>query len=245
DVGAHRRKVYGDRPSVEEELWKRAWWYLVAFDRIGSVMLGRPCATREEDFDADLPLEVDDEYWENEDPTLAFQQPPDKPCRVSAFKLLLRLTDIIAFTLRTFYALNKDPTTVLHNQQPVEILKDMNAAMLQWTQLVPEYLKWSPEMEDLAFANQSTTIYLTYSLIQILVHRSFLPPSLARLRALGDAPSAGSTSAHTMTSLAIAVNAAKAGARFLHVLRVRGLSNIPILLTASELCAAVLCLDVW
>lgn len=49
DVGAHRRKVYGDRPSVEEELWKRAWWYLVAFDRIGSVMLGRPCATREEE----------------------------------------------------------------------------------------------------------------------------------------------------------------------------------------------------
>ena len=77
-------------------------------------------------------------------------------------------------------------------------------------------------MEDLAFANQSTTIYLTYSLIQILVHRSFLPPSLARLRALGDGPSAGSTSAHTMTSLAIAVNAAKAGTRFLHVLRVRG-----------------------
>ena len=156
---------------------------------------------------------------------------------------------------------------MLHNQQPVEILKDMNAAMLQWTQLVPEYrtspfgliwtqglrfltlprctVKWSPGMEDLAFANQSTTIYLTYSLIQILVHRNFLPPSLARLRALGDAPSAGSTSAHTMTSLAIAVNAAKAGARFLHVLRVRGLSNIPILLTASELCAAVLCLDVW
>lgn len=26
DVGAHRKKVYGSEPSVENELWKRAFW---------------------------------------------------------------------------------------------------------------------------------------------------------------------------------------------------------------------------
>lgn len=26
DVGAHRRKVYNSPPTVEEELWKRAFW---------------------------------------------------------------------------------------------------------------------------------------------------------------------------------------------------------------------------
>ena len=30
DVGAHRRKVYDAKPSVDEELWKRAFWYVVA-----------------------------------------------------------------------------------------------------------------------------------------------------------------------------------------------------------------------
>ena len=49
DVGAHRRKIYGRKPTVEEELWKRAYWHLVAFDRIGSMLIGRPCCSREEE----------------------------------------------------------------------------------------------------------------------------------------------------------------------------------------------------
>ena len=28
DVGAHRKKVYNATPTVEEELWKRAFWYI-------------------------------------------------------------------------------------------------------------------------------------------------------------------------------------------------------------------------
>jgi Fungal specific transcription factor domain len=29
EVGAHRRKVYSHKLTVEEELWKRAFWYAV------------------------------------------------------------------------------------------------------------------------------------------------------------------------------------------------------------------------
>jgi hypothetical protein len=28
DVGAHRRKMYGEIPSAEKEQWKRAFWYI-------------------------------------------------------------------------------------------------------------------------------------------------------------------------------------------------------------------------
>jgi hypothetical protein len=49
DVGAHRKNVYNNKPSVDEELWKRAWWCLVAFDRVGSTSLGRPCGVGEEE----------------------------------------------------------------------------------------------------------------------------------------------------------------------------------------------------
>lgn len=45
DVGAHRRKLYGGPnapPTTDEELWKRAFWLLVAFDRVGSASMGRP-----------------------------------------------------------------------------------------------------------------------------------------------------------------------------------------------------------
>ena len=49
----------------------------------------------------DLPLAVDDEYWETEDPALAFRQPPGKPDLVTAFNLWVRLTQICAFAIRT------------------------------------------------------------------------------------------------------------------------------------------------
>lgn len=52
-------------------------------------------------FDLDLPMEVDDEYWESEDPDLAFRQPAEKPALVTAFVYWARLSQISAFVLRT------------------------------------------------------------------------------------------------------------------------------------------------
>jgi hypothetical protein len=52
-------------------------------------------------FDLDLPVEVDDEYWENDDAALAFQQPPGKPALVASFNSFIRLSQIMAFALIT------------------------------------------------------------------------------------------------------------------------------------------------
>lgn len=49
DVGAHRRNVYQDKPTVDEELWKRAFWSLILFDRLGGANLGRGCSVNEEE----------------------------------------------------------------------------------------------------------------------------------------------------------------------------------------------------
>ena len=49
DVGAHRKKVYNPTRTVEEELWRRAFWVLVAMDRATSFALGRPCAIQDEE----------------------------------------------------------------------------------------------------------------------------------------------------------------------------------------------------
>lgn len=44
-VGAHRRNVFGSKPTLIGELWKRAFWCLVAIDTYMSAYLGRPRAT--------------------------------------------------------------------------------------------------------------------------------------------------------------------------------------------------------
>jgi hypothetical protein len=50
----------------------------------------------------ELPLEVDDEYWETGDNcTNSFKQPPGIPSLIAAFNQFIKLTQIIAFTVRT------------------------------------------------------------------------------------------------------------------------------------------------
>lgn len=33
DVGVHRKKMYAGKPTVEDELWKRAFWYVAVIWR--------------------------------------------------------------------------------------------------------------------------------------------------------------------------------------------------------------------
>jgi hypothetical protein len=51
--------------------------------------------------DAELPLEVDDEYWIMNDEDLTFKQPEGKPSANTAFNLWIKLNQIIAFAVRT------------------------------------------------------------------------------------------------------------------------------------------------
>ena len=52
-------------------------------------------------FDLDLPVECDDEYWSPPDPKDAFKQPAGKPSKMSHFISYLKLSQILAFALRT------------------------------------------------------------------------------------------------------------------------------------------------
>ena len=52
-------------------------------------------------FDLDLPIECDDEYWVQSDPSLNFVQPEGKPSVVAFFNSFLRLNQIQAFAIRT------------------------------------------------------------------------------------------------------------------------------------------------
>lgn len=52
-------------------------------------------------FDLDLPLECDDEYWDDPDPELRFKQPEGKPSLITAFALTIRFNQILAVSMRT------------------------------------------------------------------------------------------------------------------------------------------------
>lgn len=50
DAGAHSKHIYHAGPNADDELWKRAFWHLVIFDRVGGATLGRACGIAEEEF---------------------------------------------------------------------------------------------------------------------------------------------------------------------------------------------------
>ncbi|PBK81933.1 hypothetical protein ARMGADRAFT_976134 [Armillaria gallica] len=241
DVGAHRRTVYQQKPTVQEELWKRAFWMLVVFDRIGSAHIGRPCGVGEEDFDVDLPVEVDDAYWETEDPNMAFRQPPDVPCTVTAFNLFIKLSQIVAFTTRTIYATN--PANVIMGRpigRPEQIVSQLNAALTEWVELVPDYLKWSSQLENPIYSNLSATLYTTYYLTQMLIYRPFIPSPAAC-----DGRPSNSTSSFPFPALAICTNAAKSCAHIVEEQMLRGLWNILNLISISHISCGMLLVGVW
>ncbi|KAH9948554.1 fungal-specific transcription factor domain-containing protein [Amylocystis lapponica] len=227
DVGANRRKVYGRKPTVEEELWKRAYWHLVTLDRIGSMLAGRPCASREEDLDLDLPLEVDDEYWENDNPELAFQQPCSKPSTVSAFVYWIKLSQIAAFALRTLYALgaSKEPLGLVGPGWREEVVAQVNDALTDWVDNLPEHLH-----------QPSLHVARGYYVLQITVYRPFIPANRRY-----DSPEAGD---FPLSALSICVNAAKAGTQLLE-LQARIQGSITNMIHFSFVFAGVLLVNLW
>lgn len=59
-------------------------------------------------FDLDLPLEVDDQYFESADPAQAFKQPLDKPARVAYFTAATKMSRILGYALRTIVRIAHD-----------------------------------------------------------------------------------------------------------------------------------------
>ncbi|KAH8105131.1 fungal-specific transcription factor domain-containing protein [Cristinia sonorae] len=185
DVGAHRRKRYTECSYRDQELWKRAFWILISMDRSLSMKLGRACAIQDEDFDLDLPVECDDEYWvisahpngQREFELVDFKHPPGKPSKISYFNYFLRLDQILAFALRTVYSINKSKTLLgfVGTQWEQRIVAELDSALNKWIDSVPDFLRWDPHRQDMVFLNQSAALYAHYYQLQIAVHRPFIP----------------------------------------------------------------------
>ncbi|KAG5635679.1 hypothetical protein H0H81_010417 [Sphagnurus paluster] len=236
DVGAHRRRKRAVH-TVEDELCTRAFWVLVCMDRLFSSSLGRPCSIHDEDFDIDLPIECDDEYWEHPDPEQRWRQPtPDKtPSLVTYFVVYIRLNQILAFLLRTVYAINKSKILLgfVGQQWEENIVSELDSALNAWVDLLPDHLRWDPTRENDIFFNQSASLYSAYYHVRILVHRPFIPSPRNPRAALA------------FPSLAICTNAARACSHVLDAQRKRFSVAPPPLQTSAFSAGVVLLLSLW
>ncbi|KAE9401293.1 hypothetical protein BT96DRAFT_1018250 [Gymnopus androsaceus JB14] len=238
DVGAHRKKD-GLKPTLESELWIRAFWMLYTMDIYISVVLGRPRSINTEDFDVDLPCICDDEYWENpDDPESAFQQPPGKPSSALYFICFIKLMDILGLVMRTIYAIRRSDMWAASRMNAMQwnekIVAELDSSLNKWVDEIPEHLRWDPNKENTEHFHQSVALYTTYYWVQIQIHRQFIARP-------GEAPLI------SFPSLAICANASRSTCRIMEIQRRRniGLFPMPSVIMALFCSSLILLVNVW
>ncbi|KAJ7163569.1 putative fungal-specific transcription factor [Mycena crocata] len=233
DVGAHRRRTQSE-PTTESEQWKRIFWVLICLEWVSGTRTGRPMAIHDRDFDQDLPIECDDQYFDLPGPS-NFKQPKDIPSETSYFIRYIKLLEIQAAVTTTIYS--PRPARDIHGQPfaPTDAQNIMafDSALNSWMLGIPDHLRWDPERKNKLHLSQSALLYAEYYSVQILVHRPFIPSPSEEAQ----------PDAHP--SLAICTNAARLIARIFDALIKR---QVPVhynmLLPAFTACI-VLLINTW
>ncbi|KIK55525.1 hypothetical protein GYMLUDRAFT_175464, partial [Collybiopsis luxurians FD-317 M1] len=199
-IGVHRSGFGKGRDPKEVELWKRAFWQLILFDTVTSMGLGRPRSSNTNDLDLELPVMCDDEYWEAPNPDDAFTQPENTPSKL-AFRIhRIKLTEILGFAHRSIYSARRldpwGPTTLSTAEWNQKAVMELDSALNQWIDALPDFLKYNPHRKDSIFAHQSIMLYAEFYWVRIQVHQRFMSWP-------------GQKSMLTFPSLAICANAAR------------------------------------
>ncbi|KAJ7707151.1 fungal-specific transcription factor domain-containing protein [Mycena metata] len=173
--GEHRRKRDLSNLTVEDELWKRAYWIIFSLDAMKAAFLGRPMGLHGEDYDVDLPLEVDDEYWDS-----GFNQPPGKVPFISFMLCHIRLSEILADAMRRLHGSRKAKLLMGWNGPEWEhgIVSQLDSAMNDFLDTIPPHLRWNPESPPQGvFFDQAASLHISYQWILITIHRPYLEKS--------------------------------------------------------------------
>nr|GAT54017.1 predicted protein [Mycena chlorophos] len=254
-AGAKPASGGGDGHTVEAELWRRAFWVLVYYDRLVSCTLGRPCGVQWDDFDIQLPTPVDDEYWEHpHDPLRSFRQPSDTPSKIELFNHLLRLSNVLSFVLRLLYSIDKKGSLLRSDDDRWEehVVKELDSALNKWVDGIPAHLRWDPSNPNPLWFKQSVYLYTAYYHVQMTIHRPFIPAVRFKHtppqdpNAPSTRPSAQPAKTPSLPSLAICTNAARGTAHVAHTWNTR-CPNQPFigLLPGLTIAGVVLLLNVW
>ncbi|CAA7262258.1 unnamed protein product [Cyclocybe aegerita] len=232
EVGIHRRKRTA--PTVEDELWKRAFWVLIYIDRLVCLSFGRPLTLHDEEFDLEFPIECDDEYWEHPDPEKRFKQPPNKPSLISAFNVQLKLIKIMGLCSRMVYPPSKmlNHFAIAGTQWKAHIVPELDSRINRWLEMTPQHLRWDPNQPNDKFFRQSALLHALCYYTQISIHRPLLS-SNARTDSL------------SIPSLAICTTAARACIRVADAQVQRGVLQPPIVQMAAFTSAIMLLSNIW
>ena len=133
---------------IERELRRRAWWGCFVLDRTISIKFGRPPSLTGEEGDAELPLEIDDQYINNG--SVKHRQPSGTPSTISFFLATIKLSSIVYNVLTELYLHQWEKRNQLLDtrlQSPASICNQVLSRILlldgqlqSWWDNIPQHL---------------------------------------------------------------------------------------------------------
>ncbi|KAE9395425.1 hypothetical protein BT96DRAFT_885639 [Gymnopus androsaceus JB14] len=237
EVGVHRKQPAGKthQERVEQELWKRAYWVLVALDFFKSGGTGRPRATTEDDYDLDFPIECDDEYWIESNTGFSFVQPSGQASYVAYWNHFLRFLQIVGNVRRYIPSMRKSELSGWAESSPELLEKTLMTLALAtnaWTDSIPGHLRWDPHNPNTIFFQQSAMLQTELLFFQMQVHARWIRP--------------GPVSLLSFSSLTTCANSAR---NFIHILLVYhqrpDFIMLPYMIPAAFLSAVLLLINIW
>ncbi|KIK59107.1 hypothetical protein GYMLUDRAFT_169950 [Collybiopsis luxurians FD-317 M1] len=235
-VGVHHAGFGKARDRREVELWKRAFWQLVNYDIALSIGIGRPRLSNANDFDLELPAMCTDEYWETPDPDDAFKQPENKPSKLTFWVHFIKLREIVGFAQRSIYSARRldpwGPSTLSAEEWNRKAVMELDSALNEWADALPDFLKYDPHQKESVFAHQSVLLYAGLYWARTQVHKCFIP----RL---------GQETTLIFHSLAICANAARSCVHLLHGHHQQYKLRFPHLVPPLFSCATILLINLW
>ncbi|KAH7101778.1 fungal-specific transcription factor domain-containing protein [Auriculariales sp. MPI-PUGE-AT-0066] len=174
---AHRRSSYKQYPNLLDELWKRTFWSLVVTDRAMSSLFGRPLSIKDDSFDLDLPLEVDDDRWDIATPGFPLRGASIRDlCPSSFFAWHVRLNLILGFVIQTVYSTNRSRVLMgfVGADWEQRTLSQLDALLTEWETTVPKDLGWNSDATNLEMFVQSAVLHTSFYTLIIIAHNPFM-----------------------------------------------------------------------
>ncbi|KAF5314632.1 hypothetical protein D9611_007147 [Ephemerocybe angulata] len=232
ELGLHRKQSRTGRTTVHNELCKRIFFSSVVCEKFISAALGRPTCIRRWDYDLDRPIECDDEFWENEDPELAFVQPAGRHSEITHFNKLLDLLEVFDDVQAAIYSVRKPPPSkgLSVEEWNEQQLAGFDSALNSWYENIPEFLRWHPDAPNIVFFNQSAQLFVGFNWVKIMMHRPFITLKSRVTR--------------TFSSMNICTNAARAVIRIMSAQSRRSFP-LPLVGISVGVSATVLLVNMW
>ncbi|KAJ5361278.1 hypothetical protein N7541_002122 [Penicillium brevicompactum] len=163
-LGLHENEDRSDNP-LEDETRKKVFWSQYVLDRFSSALTAMPVLLREEDIQAEYPVDIDDE---NVTETGFLPTLPGEPTRISSAIALFGAARILNKALEDLY-----PSKSAYDVY-VSKMRAVSGQLDEWLQNLPAHLRlvFSQDKPSTnVTSSRSPLLSLVYYLIRSIIHR--------------------------------------------------------------------------